>query len=115
MSALEDKLLFQIRAAGLPKPELEFRFCSRRWRLDMAWPEKMIACEVEGGIWTNGRHSRGKGFENDCYKYAEALLLGWQVLRVTTDMIKKGEALQYLEILHGRSDQRQDIQFFMRH
>ena len=44
-----------------------------------------------------GHHVHPKGFEEDCYKYDEAELLGWTVLRVTGRMIKKGHALQFLE------------------
>ena len=43
----------------------------------------MTLIEVEGGIWTKGRHSRGKGFEQDCEKYLEAVLLGFKVIRLT--------------------------------
>ena len=97
MSALEDTLLFQIKAAGLPEPEREYRFCERRWRFDLAWPSQQIAVEVEGGTWTKGRHTRGSGFAADCEKYNQAALLGWIVLRFTSDMITSGEALQTIE------------------
>jgi hypothetical protein len=36
--------------------------------------------EVEGGVWTCGRHVRGRGYEGDCEKYSEAALRGWCVL-----------------------------------
>ena len=115
-TALEDKLAFQIRAAGLPEPLREYQFHhARRWSFDFSWPEKMIACEVEGGLWVAGRHTRGAGYEEDCIKYAEAVILGWQLLRVTARMIKSGSALQYLEILHGRHDQHRDVQFLRIH
>lgn len=69
---------------GLPEPVQEYRFHSvRRWRFDHCWPAKRLAVEVEGGIWTNGRHSRGKGFMSDCEKYSRAALDGWCVLRTT--------------------------------
>jgi len=67
---------------GLPKPDAEYRFHpSRRWRFDYAWPQKRIALEVEGGIWIQGRHVRGYGYEKDIEKYNQAQLLGWIVLR----------------------------------
>lgn len=76
----------------------EFRFHpERRWRFDYAWPDKMIAFEQEGGVWTGGRHTRGKGYENDCIKYSEAAILGWTVIRATTSMIKDGRANLLLE------------------
>lgn len=100
MSAIEETLLFQLRAAGLPNPMREYKFHpTRRWRFDFCWPARMAAMEVEGGTWAGGRHTRGAGFEGDCIKYAEALLLGWRVIRVTGSMIESGEALKYAEFL----------------
>ena len=52
----------------------------------------MVAVEVEGGVWTGGRHTRGKGFEADCEKYNAATERGWRVLRVTPKMIADGRA-----------------------
>lgn len=55
--------------------------------------------EVEGGIYTNGRHTRGKGFEKDCEKYNWATMEGWKVIRVTKKHIDSGEALEWIEKL----------------
>ena len=88
----------QVRLAGLPEPRLEYRFHpTRQWRFDLAWPDAMLACEIDGGIWTDGRHTRGAGYRNDCIKGNEALLLGWRVLHVTPDMVGDGSALTYIE------------------
>lgn len=97
-SVLELDLLFQMRAINLPQPEFEFTFAKpRRWRFDFAWPDKMIAVEVEGGNWIMGRHNRSDGFEKDCEKYNTAALLGWKVLRFTGDMVKDGRAITVIE------------------
>lgn len=86
-------LIIQMQLAGLPEPQREFLFHKKRkWRFDLAWPDFLIAVEVEGGIWTGGRHVRGEGFEADCEKYNEAQLAGWMVLRFTPGMIKRGHA-----------------------
>ena len=87
-----------IKDAGLPMPEAEFRFCDeKRWRADFVWKEQMVLLECEGGIWTNGRHVRGYGFQSDCEKYNEASLLGWTVLRVTHLHIKNGQMITWLK------------------
>lgn len=100
MSALEENLLFQVRAIGLPEPVREHRFhATRKWRFDLAWPALKLAVEVEGGTYSGGRHTRGKGFESDCEKYGEAMLLGWNVYRCTGPMIKKGHAIRTIELL----------------
>lgn len=87
----------QCELSGLPKPEPEVRFHpTRRWRFDWAFRPQMLAVEVDGAIWTAGRHTRGAGVEKDMEKYAEALLLGWKVLRVSTEMVKDGRAVNYV-------------------
>jgi very-short-patch-repair endonuclease len=93
MSDLEDTLVFQLQALGAPQPEREYRFHPiRKWRFDLAWPAYKVAVEVEGGVYIQGRHSRGSGTEKDCEKYNTATMLGWRVLRYTGKTIKSGEA-----------------------
>jgi hypothetical protein len=73
-----------VRDAGFPPPVAEHRFDAvRRWRFDYAWPGMRIALEVEGGVWSGGRHTRGAGFVGDMEKYNAAAIAGWLVLRVT--------------------------------
>lgn len=75
-------------AAGVRVPVEEYRFAPpRRWRFDYAWPMQKVALEVEGGVFTRGRHTRGKGFMNDMAKYNAATLAGWRVFRVTPDQL----------------------------
>lgn len=98
MSELEDTLVFQIKAVNLPTPAREHKFHkTRRWRFDLAWPDKMLAVEAEGGVWSGGRHGTGVGFTADCEKYSEAVLLGWRVMRFTGDQIKGGYAINCIE------------------
>lgn len=83
------------------RPEREFRFDEdRKWRFDFAFPGKKIGVEIEGGTWTNGRHSRGTGYEKDLRKYNAAARLGWIVLRYSTRMVTDGSAIdEVLEVL----------------
>lgn len=98
MSDLEITLVWHIKAASLPAPVREYRFdAKRRWRFDLAWPDRRLAAEVEGGTWVKGRHSRGAGMAKDCVKYNAAVLAGWAVLRFTSDMVKSGAALATIE------------------
>ena len=61
----------------------------RKWRFDYAIPEHKIALEVEGGVWTGGRHIRAQGFLGDMEKYNTATLMGWRVFRTTPDDLYK--------------------------
>lgn len=85
-SHLEDKIFFLVQAYQLPVPEREFLFHpTRKWRFDFAYPKIKVAIECEGAIWSFGRHTRGSGFVKDCDKYNSAALLGWRVLKYTTE------------------------------
>jgi hypothetical protein len=69
-------------AEGIPGCVAEYRFHNeRRWRFDYAWPAIMLAMEVEGGVWTRGRHTRSGGFLADMEKYNSAAALGWRIIR----------------------------------
>lgn len=100
-------LVMQCRAVGLPAPEAEVRFHpTRKWRADLLWrePRKLIV-EVEGGVYVQGRHSRGVGLEADAEKYAHALLAGFPVLRVTPRQVQQGHAVNWIEgYLRSRED-----------
>lgn len=102
MTAVDLRSLF--RAHGLPEPEPEVRFHHlRRWRWDWCWVRQKLALEIQGGTWTNGRHTRGRGYRNDCEKQNAGVLLGWRILNVTTDMVKSGEVLELVrEALRDR-------------
>ena len=87
-----------LKKEGFPPPEKEWRFHdTRKWRFDFAWPDLLLALEVEGGIWRRGRHQTAKGYSADCEKYSEAAILGWKVIRVTQPMIKTGLAIDLIK------------------
>ena len=103
-SDLEDALSFQLRNNDfLPEAVREYKFHpKRKWKFDFAWPASMIAVEVEGAVWMEkSRHTSGKGFTDDCVKYNEAALLGWQVLRVVGSQIEDGSAIDWIRRAHG--------------
>lgn len=116
-SRLEESLALQLRVVKAPRPEREYRFAVahigagkgirqrlkdaglKDWRFDFAWPDKMLAAEVEGGAFSNGRHTRGVGFTEDCIKYHHAMRLGWTVYRCESRLIGSGDAVRLLERL----------------
>jgi len=92
-SELEIMYAWQVKHFGLPEPQRQYRFHpKRKWVFDFAWPPVKLAVEIEGGTWSNGRHTRGSGFEGDCEKYNTAALDGWLVLRFTGGMVHSGAA-----------------------
>ena len=83
-SKLEEafKRTWRAWAIDLPAPVYEYGFHKTRlWRIDFAWPDHKLAVELEGGIWTNGGHTRPLGFLEDIEKYNALTEAGWRILR----------------------------------
>ena len=93
MSHLEEDFLWLLKAEGLPLPdEREFKFHpNRRWRIDFCYSDLMLAVEIEGGEWVNGRHNRA--LAKDAEKYNELVLLGYRLLRFAGSQLKNGLAV----------------------
>lgn len=81
---------------------------TRKWRFDFADPDALIALEVEGGVHTQGRHTRGKGFLADMEKYNTAVSMGWRVFRTTPDRFLTDNLCQMiLAVYHIDAKRRQ--------
>lgn len=77
---------------GLPKPTLEWKFHpKRKWQADLAWPELMIAVEIEGGVFTRGRHTSPQGFIGDMEKYNAYAVMGILLIRILPSQIEKSD------------------------
>lgn len=86
------------KSCGLPVPEMEYQFHdTRKWRFDFCWVVEKVALEVEGAIWTGGRHSRGSGVVKDIEKYNAAALAGYMVLRCTPQELCMLETVKMVE------------------
>lgn len=100
MSALEEMFELHLRALKLYGYTREYQFHpTRKWRFDFAFVDQKIAVELHGGVFTQGRHTRGLGVENDMRKINAAILLGWSVLCFSSGMVKNGEAAAQVEIM----------------
>lgn len=89
----------------------EYRFHpTRLWRFDYAIPSAKIALEVEGGVWSEGRHIRPQGFLGDVDKYNTAAVMGWRLFRTTPDMLLTRRTLIMLKTaITGQYDPEKDI------
>ncbi|MDC4422540.1 endonuclease domain-containing protein [Acinetobacter baumannii] len=89
--------------------EQEYKFHpKRKWRADFLITGKKILVEVEGGIWSGGRHTRGKGYIGDMEKYNSAAVMGFTVLRFSTEQVKSGLAVQQIEKMVGGMNDTND-------
>jgi very-short-patch-repair endonuclease len=99
-SAGEEWLYGALQMLRLPLPERQFRFHpKRKWQIDFCWPHRKLAVEIEGGVWSNGRHTRPQGFIKDMEKYNALSIMGYTLLRFTTQQVKSGMAINALDPL----------------
>lgn len=98
---LADKWYDFWRRSGGPKLEREVRVCpERRWRADFAWPERRIFFEIDGGEFVFGRHSRRLGADAEKLNWAQ--IIGWQMFKFPTSLVKE----EYVRRVAGRLLQR---------
>lgn len=94
--------LFSVACAAfrLPTPVPEYRFHPvRKWRIDYYFEAngRRVGLEVEGGIWTGGRHTRGAGYSGDMEKYNAAGAMGITILRVSPSDLLKTETFELVK------------------
>jgi hypothetical protein len=95
---LRRRFVAHCRAKGLPEPVPEHRFHpTRKWRMDFAWLAERVYLEMQGGVWTEGYHTRGSGFVIGMEKNNEAALLGWRLLQVQPVDLFTDETMRLIE------------------
>ena len=102
LSDHEDDLWIWLEVEQPGEWEREYRFHPvRRWRFDFARVDDKLAVEIDGLTYGSrkGAHQTPQGVERDREKDAEAMLLGWKVLRITPKMLKSGVAYTYIRQL----------------
>jgi very-short-patch-repair endonuclease len=95
LSPGEETLVLHLTANGITAYQREAKLIpDREWRVDFLLGENLVV-EVEGGTsWGKSRHSYGKGFEDDATKYNALTMAGYSVLRYSTEMVQRGEAIR---------------------
>ena len=94
-SDLEDTLAFQLDALGLTGFVREYQAIKgRKFRFDFAWIERKLLVEINGGTYTVGAHSTGKGIARDYEKNNLAQLAGWRCLAFDGKAVRSGEAVE---------------------
>lgn len=99
------KLFIQKMAANGYTCVSEYYFhAEREWRNDFYIEHngKKLAIEVEGGIWSNGRHTRGSGFVNDMIKYNELTKYGIYLYRVEPSKLFNLSVLEDIQTILGK-------------
>lgn len=93
-----DQLTFQIRAFRHPTPEREVLFHpTRKWRMDLAWPDLKVAVEYQGGIFSRqASHSSTANIMRDQEKANEAQLHGWILIYANAKTVTSGQAVDWV-------------------
>lgn len=60
------------------------------YRADFAWPDALVAVEINGGLWKPGGHSTGRGISRDITKTTLAQLSGWVLIPLSDAHIFDG-------------------------
>lgn len=115
-SALETELGGNLTVMQL-HAEQQYRFHpERKWRFDFAFPDELVAVELDGGIFAAengqvaGKHARGAGRLKDYEKRNAAAELGWLVLCYGPPQVRSGEAaIQIERLVRARRKQRDDV------
>lgn len=107
-SGVSAKVILEAELKALIEFVTEHKFHkTRKWRLDYYIPELKIAIELHGGVYTNGRHTRGTGFTADREKMNEAQISGIMVLEVTSEQVENGKAIELIKrAIESRRNER---------
>lgn len=72
--------------------EYEYLFAApeRKWRSDIAYPSVKVAIEIDGGLWTYGRHNRAASMLSDMEKGNGYSARGWLVFHCPWEWIDGG-------------------------
>lgn len=94
---VEDVLAAALEKAYGQRPETEYHFCDRGWRLDVAYPEQKLAVEIDGRF-----HLSYKRHRQDCEKRNAAKAAGWVVLAYPASAITTKKRLPRIVEQIGR-------------
>lgn len=68
----------------------------RKHRADFKVSRDLLV-EVDGGSWSGGRHTRGKGFADDCEKASLAAIAGYRVIHCTTEQVDSEACAEWVQ------------------
>ncbi len=61
----------------------------------------MVALEINGGAFIQGRHSRGRSQIADWIKLNEAQLAGWLVIQCSPQQVENGQVFPVIKLALG--------------
>jgi len=103
-SKLEEKFLVLFTEAAPDIKILRWQrvIKGRRFEFDFCLPDQRILIEIQGAVFTGGRHTRGMGYTADCEKSRLAQFDGWDVLCYTGKQINTKEVERLIEYARAK-------------
>jgi hypothetical protein len=96
-SELEFLLAWQMKVLKMPTPIREFiPIPGRKLRFDFGFPDWRLLVEVQGAVWTKGKHGRGSGIIQDQDKLNLATLNGFFCLQFSVNHVEDGRAVKVI-------------------
>lgn len=98
-SGLETKFRRIIHAANVPQPVYQHRVHDAQGyvgRLDAAWPERLLAVELDSFTW----HGKRPQWRSDLRRGNRLLALGWRVIHLTAEDLTLHRARTVLLLQH---------------
>jgi very-short-patch-repair endonuclease len=97
LSFIEECLAAELKAENIDF-DREVRFApDRLFRADFHIIGTPLLVEIDGGAYTQGRHTRPKGFLKDREKDALAFRLGYVPMHLSPEQVQSGEAVQTIK------------------
>lgn len=102
-SPMESEARLVMIDGRLAKPVLQHEIDDRdgrRWRVDFAWPDRLVAVEYDGFDW----HSSPEDLRRDRQKRAALQECGWEVLSIVADDVRRRQSamVRRIEVLLDR-------------
>lgn len=103
-----DAMAWHLTQLNAPAFQREYFFAKpeRQWPADFAWPEHRLIVEIDGGLWINGGHSRGRGRLRDMERDNWCVMHEWKVLRFSAEDARNGNAALIVVDYLRKLDQR---------
>ncbi len=85
-------------AFGIPAAQAEYVFAPpRRWRFDYCWTKYKVALEIQGGLFSHGRHTRGAALLKEHEKLNAAACKGWRILYCIPKDVQNGSVFSLIK------------------
>jgi very-short-patch-repair endonuclease len=96
-SVLEAQALRSCARAGLPPPRVSYQVVTggRIRYLDLAWPEQLVALELDGFV----PHSTRAVFDDDRVRQNDLVVDGWTVLRLTATALRAAPSAAFAPVI----------------